>query len=57
MKFDEGEKMDKKQIKKMIQNRVKFLIKESQPLSVKPEEYTIYRKRIEELDWVLSLFS
>ena len=49
--------MDKKQIKKMIQDRVKFLIKESQPLSVEHEEWITYRKKIEELDWVLSLFS
>ena len=49
--------MDKKQIKKMIQDRLNTCIKDSQPLTVKHEDWIIARKKIEELDWVLSLFS
>lgn len=51
-------KMGKREkIRKMIQNRINFLIKKSQPLSVKHEDWKTYRTRINELDWVLSLFT
>lgn len=40
----------------MIQERIKFLIKESRPIKFPYEEWRIIRKKIEELDWVLALF-
>ena len=43
-------------IKKMIQSRLNLLIKDSQHVSVSIEEYRKYRHKIEELDWVLTIF-
>lgn len=48
--------MKKPQMKKMIQDRVNLLIKDSQPSNIPFPEWRCMRKKIEELDWVLSLF-